>query len=712
MANIILIEDDPRVISTIASLVSEVSDEHRLKVFRSYKEFSDLYFNPNRGSEPSAIAVIEAEGTVANDPSLTPELLQKTPLGVAPSDNEEQSLQLLSTIDLLILKFGLAPSKAQLGLDGLYTRLKKFGYFPPEGRTRLMLTKYEDDGISKVDLLKPYVDDIVFLPIDRLVFLQKTEILLALPKLATPSFLFSQETALNIEIAKLSQIKKISDWGCAISNPVPLVPGLLAHFYIDITGDPFATEAYAKVIHSEKENENSTTFLIYFSFLGLDRSLTLKLRKIISTKVKHFEPFKSNRREDCSFNPDHLFLSDEERNPRNIIVIDSDAESLVHTTELIHRELDLVQISSFVSYPNFLKQYFDVNNKPLSADNIELPESDQLLGNDFQLEFDLHNLKLLKPPLAAEGEIPLANSEMADSPASEPALIGFEFKNWKVDETEWLSFFGDGVNKETFDEKIEELRKGKKSTQTLFILKTPTGNLAGLFINLSRKGDAVLLKLNPCQFDELKAHLGRQTRLSSIDLLIIDSQFIPKTVESWITGLQELARKHGLLSSGREFSVIIMQSEFENRSYQDFADTRIRGLVKKPCEAKPLLTLIGLATRNPYSLYHFFNMNWLEVSLSVQVAREAMMVKLSEYGVSLKYPRPIQPGTFLFLRKSIFDNAPRKNLCARFYSCTEDPNEKGQYLCHLIYIGINDSFLKFARSWFRETYAISKGPGF
>jgi hypothetical protein len=62
----------------------------------------------------------------------------------------------------------------------------------------------------------------------------------------------------------------------------------------------------------------------------------------------------------------------------------------------------------------------------------------------------------------------------------------------------------------------------------------------------------------------------------------------------------------------------------------------------------------------------------------------------------------------LFLRRSIFENATHQTVAARFYRCEEHTSKKGCYACSVLYFGITDAFLKFARNYFRETYAANK----
>jgi hypothetical protein len=84
---------------------------------------------------------------------------------------------------------------------------------------------------------------------------------------------------------------------------------------------------------------------------------------------------------------------------------------------------------------------------------------------------------------------------------------------------------------------------------------------------------------------------------------------------------------------------------------------------------------------------------------------------LSEFGATLRSTSRLAPGSVVYLRKSIYDNAPNACLAGRVYNCIEHPTEAGQFQVFTSYFGINDAFLKFARTWIRENYAHQKSKG-
>src|SRR5262249_8081706 len=147
---------------------------------------------------------------------------------------------------------------------------------------RLVMLKYEDDGIGKLDVIHPLLDDLIYLPLDRLIFLQKLEILLHLPKRVKPTYLFNQEVKQDIEISKVAKLDRLSDVGLAIRNPVPLKKGLPGHFYMILPGEKARLEVRGKVFRSEPHPEFPGQFLVYFTFFGLAKSSLTAIRRTLS----------------------------------------------------------------------------------------------------------------------------------------------------------------------------------------------------------------------------------------------------------------------------------------------------------------------------------------------------------------------------------------------------------------------------------------------
>ena len=135
----------------------------------------------------------------------------------------------------------------------------------------------------------------------------------------------------------------------------------------------------------------------------------------------------------------------------------------------------------------------------------------------------------------------------------------------------------------------------------------------------------------------------------------------------------------------------------------------ILGLFIKPVDTRQLLFLMSEYLPNKDSVYQFENLGWAQPGLPVHVSKGVQLEALSEFGASLRSKQRLAPGTMIYLRKSIFDNAPNQCLAARVYACEPHGTEKDFFQVYAIYFGINDQFLKFARTWIRENYAHQKG---
>ena len=114
---------------------------------------------------------------------------------------------------------------------------------------------------------------------------------------------------------------------------------------------------------------------------------------------------------------------------------------------------------------------------------------------------------------------------------------------------------------------------------------------------------------------------------------------------------------------------------------------------------------------NPNTVFNFGNLGWSQPGLNLHVSKPIALEALSEYGATLRSAHRLAPGSMFYLRKSIFDNAPNRCLAARVYACEEHPTTEGEFQVFVLYWGINDAFLKFARTWIRENYASSKQEG-
>lgn len=134
-------------------------------------------------------------------------------------------------------------------------------------------------------------NDLILLPLDRLVLLQKIELLLAGSESITPSFLFLSKTELPIELAKPVQITHLSEIGCTISAFKPVAPGvegtLISRIFSGegttaesvevrvVSSNPFFESSIATV----NDDDLKPKFEVNLRFFGLKQKQLQAIRK-------------------------------------------------------------------------------------------------------------------------------------------------------------------------------------------------------------------------------------------------------------------------------------------------------------------------------------------------------------------------------------------------------------------------------------------------
>ena len=605
-------------------------------------------------------------------------------------------LKIFPTIDLIILRMNSAKDKPREWISKARAEIKKRSMITPDrGDVRVVLVKFEDDGVSKLDLLDPSIDDLIFLPLDRSLFLQKIDIILTLPKSVTPRFLFNQTIEMGIEISKITKIDKISDIGFAIRNPTRLMNGMLGHFYFIFPHQKNIIEVFGKAFKSEPNPEHPGEYLVYFFYFGIKKNMLSQIRNYLST-AQNYHSLITEVREKFEFNPDDLFLTEDGRRVREVVVIDHDQANLHHVSQSISDELDQVRVIKESSYISFLKKYLrtadqnSVHHSPI--------ESQELYADGIKFKVDSQTGNL---------------TELMTVGKDEDLWLGFPAADLKNDPQGWKKPFKSTEQQERLTEAMQ-LATANQKYITLLEIQRQSGDVKLISCVISWDATTLIytVEYRAPSADEMStftADNSPEGQLQKLDLLIIDAGFIGNNPTSWIEGLSAAARQKGLLADKERLKVMILMDENNPpANLKVFSQPEIVSLVNKNGELRSMLVQIATHIENPFTIYNVGNIGWASANFNIHVSKDIQLEQISEFGAVIRHPRPIRPGTFLFMRKSIFDNAPNQCLAARFYACTEHSKYPGEYQCSALYYGINDMFMKFARQWFRETYAQSK----
>ena len=225
-----------------------------------------------------------------------------------------------------------------------------------------------------------------------------------------------------------------------------------------------------------------------------------------------------------------------------------------------------------------------------------------------------------------------------------------------------------------------------------------------LFLNPAKK--MIQVHIEPPNQEEL---LKKHHYLSKLDLMILDDNNSPEGFEAWKTQINNYLNKNNMLKKQNSYlKVVRLAEKVTDIVVNQLRDKHVQSIHSKAMNNNQLLMSVADLLKITYTKYNWNNISWLSQQKPLHIATPSHLESLSEFGAFIKHSRPIAPGTFLFLHNSIFNQAPNKSLCVRFYYTEEDSSDKESHLSYFTYFGINDQFLKFVRSWIRENYAAKK----
>lgn len=659
LPNVIAVIQDDRVRRQVEQYLGELDlEDLRFVTFRYNQEFQNLYFRDR-----------------SNDPP-------------PPEGEEGAELKLFSEIHMVIFAVDSIGEKAPSWLDKLKHNLKAFNYWPESG-TRSVMLKFEDDGLNKLDLLHPSLDDLIYLPLDRLVFLQKMQILLSLPKRVSPRYLFNQEVKQTIEISKITKIDRLSDVALGIRNPVPLRRGLVGHFFINFPDGKTRLELYGKVLRSEPHPEFPNQYLIYFAYFGISKMALTVLRQFLA-KSPRYQSLLNDDRMRFRAGDDERF-DDSTRLSYGVALIDSDEQAGQSLTNSITKEIDRVRVINESSFQHFVYKHFE---RDASLDGTPPKPTDEsdFYATPLSLTLNATDLKCLS---------------VDPGPNPEGLFIGHVAADLFADPEKWKSLLDGKEPLLVLEESVQLAKRGRVLNKMLTLKDQAEERRAVNFkIYKGATEDVVTVELHPASLTEIMTRMSSSEKEENLDAVIIEANFTPDDPAAWIEGVRNRAQVAGLTKEPDQIKFFMITDGEIRPSW--LASKDVPNVFVRPVDGRQLMFLLSEYLPNHFTMYRFDNLGWTSPSMSVHVAKEVELEALSEFGATLKTNLRLAPGTMVYLRKSIFSNAPNQCLAARVYSCEEHPSDKGFFQVFTSYFGINDAFLKFARTWIRENYAQQK----
>lgn len=608
-------------------------------------------------------------------------------LGMEIEKTETPPEPTLDGVDVVLFRQNCIDDKdVQTWVTKVAAITKKLNLWPAENRPKFIAIRFEDDKKERAEMNHPFIDDIFCLPFDRLIFLQKLELIMKIPEKTTPSYLFVQETLQDVEVAKKVSIEKFSDLGFAMANPVPLGKGTAGHFYFRFPGQKALLNCYAKVTHCLPHPEREKEYLAYFAYFGLSRDTLKEIRGYLNRDTGYKMLIEQDPRE-FEYNPDNIFLREDQKRMKTVVVIDTDEKTLENVTSILKKDIGGLNVITDNSYFNFFRNHLSTEKErvhPATADDLYSPQIAFLVGvGDMNLQM------VLTPP--KDGD----------------KLFGHDAPSLFASPQGWFELFKTETSRNLVQEAVFLIQGHNRLRRSIEI--TSQGGekrTAAVEFILEENRSTVRINMGPPPTIEAKA----VERINVLDAILIDRKCISGDTDAFVNGLKDGISNAGVKCPADGPKVILMGEEQKVPDTNLLVKTKATGLVFKPLEVKRLCYALSSALDVPFTPYRFDNIGWKPDVVVAKLARDAHMVELSEFGATIRMNQKLKIGSMFYMFKSIFQNAPDNNLCCRVYHSAES-EEDGLYLNYVSYFGITDAFLKYTRSYIRETYADKKSKG-
>lgn len=147
----------------------------------------------------------------------------------------------------------------------------------------------------------------------------------------------------------------------------------------------------------------------------------------------------------------------------------------------------------------------------------------------------------------------------------------------------------------------------------------------------------------------------------------------------------------------------VMIFSFDNASIplRTFVHQDIDDLIMKPLDHQLFLQKAGMLIADKSSTEGNFLFKQ-KANFEVEMAKEARIVKLSEFGMAVTNPTPLAPGVFAHFYSSLFGEKNKNAVWARSFNSRRDPKNPGQYICFFTFFGMQQDQLMNYRKALRD----------
>ena len=757
MVNSVLLTSDVRLAQQIRDWVRVLDNDVRLEIFSTLRDFN-ASFDPvgvALAAETTATATDLTDGVPKNadqknadqknadqkntnqqhskdgPPAAGGHQTTSAKAETVPPEQEPLSSRTLDGIvidrkplRLLIIDLDLLEDAGKKAPVPWFIETRRFlenkGYVDPILPTRIVALSFDQSKFTPDSLRHESLDDLIIKPLDRELFLQKIEFLVADKPNVKPSFLFRQKTEMPIEAGKDAVVDELSEFTLAVRNPRALVNGLFLAVHSEIFGDGEEARLLARVFESVRHPVLEGEFLVRASFFGISAPQLGRVRKYvrahqvtIRTKpvVSVIEQLAEKNRVLKSIAPQDF---------KKVAVIDMNRETLADFESIFSSHFLNVRLSTFASYSRFLGELAKLNPvdpKPtpvaLTAqpDDLDSPASPDgktapafPFGKQLSIIIDSENNQLIRFD-------PNLNQESL--------VLGRSVGEWLSRPSLWFNaIIAD--DREIMNEYVAYLLSGAHGHA---FLRMTAVNAAVHYFDIKGKIEQEAtpeaarqlrfeLREIPEEAWQLAGAEPQSARNPSdfrFDAIYINGAALRSDLASWLIGLRELLHKTGVSKPEEPLPAIFLLCDEKSKLKPDnYRHSEVVQFIHKPLDRKYLADTAACLIKGIKRQAKAESSGTIPVELPVRLAKDVIMDELAEYGLTILQKSPLRRATYMRFFCPVFGTNSQGVVGRCAASVLVGQGDKAAYQCHFIFFGVTDELFRRIRTWIRDEYVHTK----
>lgn len=203
--------------------------------------------------------------------------------------------------------------------------------------------------------------------------------------------------------------------------------------------------------------------------------------------------------------------------------------------------------------------------------------------------------------------------------------------------------------------------------------------------------------------------LVQKAKIEPYRLLIVDLEFIVHQKHrpaTWAVEVKKYFTELGLSDTDEPMRIMFVSFASGAGLPEKLCHPAIDDLVMKPLERDIFLQKVELLCAKKGGRPNSFLFKQ-PTKIEIGIGKEAMIDELSEYGIGLRNPAPLQEGVFATVYCDIF-GVPLVSVCCRVYKSEVHPIHEGFYLVRMAFFGISHEQLSGVRKYLKSLSGVAR----